>query len=92
MKQIFFISIFILISFKLLAQSIIGTVTNKNSGEPVPFANVFFANTTNGTATDAEGNFTITSKQPGRKTLVVSMIGYKSYSKEVDLKQAKVFN
>ncbi len=54
--------------------SVKGTVTDKATGEPVPFASVVIKGTTTGIATDADGNFTISVAPNG--TLVFSSVGY----------------
>lgn len=52
-----------------------GTVTDLNSQEPVPFANVYFQGTTIGTTTDFDGNYHITVHQLP-DSIVVSSMGY----------------
>lgn len=52
-------------------------IVKDSSGEPVVAANVFWANTTTGTTTDAEGRFSI-KKPASERRLVVSFIGYEN--------------
>ncbi|GGF21933.1 SusC/RagA family TonB-linked outer membrane protein [Echinicola rosea] len=54
-----------------------GVVTNEETGEPIPGATVLEKGTSNGTATDLDGNFTLnlTTEAP---VLTVSFIGYSS--------------
>lgn len=54
-----------------------GTVTDEQSGDPLPGVNVMVKGTTTGTSTDSEGNFEfdVPSLQD---TLVVSFVGYQS--------------
>lgn len=77
MKQLFTFLI-ISISFPLFAQmgSIKGKVINGTTQEPIPFANVVVEGTQNGTATDFDGNFTISNVNPGYVKLDVSVVGY----------------
>ena len=59
-----------------------GKVTDKSTGETLPFVNlVLIQNGTQkaGAATDIDGKFTISSIQPGKYTLKVSFIGFKKY-------------
>ncbi len=56
-----------------------GQVLDKNSGEPLPFTNIFINNTTIGTAADANGNFTLKNIPYGDVDVVFSYIGYQSY-------------
>ena len=59
-----------------LAQTITvkGEVKDANTGEGVPFASIQVKGTMTGTATDADGNFTI--DVPRNATLIFSSIGY----------------
>ncbi|MDR2125872.1 MAG: TonB-dependent receptor [Prevotellaceae bacterium] len=53
-------------------------VADKNTSEPVAFANVYFPDTKTGTYTDESGNFYITtSSQP--LFVQISYVGYKTY-------------
>ena len=56
-------------------QNVSGTVTDEN-GEPAPGVSVVEKGTTNGTATDAQGKFSLSADPNG--TLVFSFIGYKT--------------
>jgi iron complex outermembrane receptor protein len=58
------------------ATTVSGTVTD-DTGQGVPGATVVVKGTTVGTATDAQGNFTL-NVPDGTGTLVVSFIGYKT--------------
>lgn len=65
------------------AQVVEGKVTDQNTGEPVAFANVFFAGTLIGDVTDLEGKFSFTIPKQGKYELTVSYVGYLEYSKEI---------
>lgn len=52
-----------------------GSVTDSESGIPVPGVNILVKNTSKGAATDFDGNFTITDVEVGA-TLVFSFVGY----------------
>ena len=58
------------------SQTITGTVREKGTGLPLPFANVFVNNTTIGSATDAEGRFRINGEFSTEIELVASFMGY----------------
>ncbi len=74
------------------AQSVIsGKVTDAETGEAIPMANVFFAGTTVGTTTDFDGVFSLTSKEK-YDTLVVSFIGYKTAKKFIKVGENQVIN
>ncbi|MEZ5083875.1 MAG: DUF5686 family protein [Bacteroidales bacterium] len=54
---------------------VMGTVMDIETGEPVPFANIYFKGTTIGVTSDFDGNFSIETKIP-TDTLVASVMGY----------------
>ncbi|WP_183572787.1 carboxypeptidase-like regulatory domain-containing protein [Mucilaginibacter sp. X5P1] len=77
--------LYFLFPFVTLAQSgvITGKVSRIDSKAPVPQANVFLSNSTAGTATNEEGNFTLSGLKPGQYTLVVTIVGYEDYTQSV---------
>ena len=80
-----------LIFFSLtgFSQSILrGKVTDGKSGEPVPFANVFFSNTTMGSPTLENGTFEIKNIPNGKYDLTVSMVGYKRFQQAIEFQGA----
>lgn len=58
-------------------EMISGTVTDAQTGEPLPGVNVMVKGTTTGTSTDSEGNFEFNAPSL-QDTLVVSFIGYQT--------------
>lgn len=72
------------------AQSASGTVTDAESGQPIPGANVLLAGSQTGDATDADGQFEITTPLAGVRTLVVSALGYETLTRDVTLPGATV--
>jgi hypothetical protein len=61
-----------------------GRVIHEATGEPVPFASVYFANTTFGSSTDNNGNFLFTNFPSGKYDLSVTFVGYKPYQQAVE--------
>ena len=61
---------------------ITGKVIDQTTGEGIPFASVFFKNTTVGTSTNFEGQFELKTSHPG-DYLVASYIGYKPLAKKI---------
>ncbi len=59
------------------AVNIKGTILDKSSGEPLPFATVNLKGTAIGTISNADGDFTF--RCPNQGTLLVSFIGYQSF-------------
>ena len=64
-----------------------GRVTDATTGEPVAFANVFFANTTVGTTTNAEGYYSLSGFPPGKYDLTFSFVGYNPLQRAVAFTQ-----
>lgn len=80
----YFIAVLLpLSSFSSYAQSVSGLVREKESGRPLPFANIFVNNTTQGTATDGEGKFSLSGDFPTQIELVASFVGYVTEVKTV---------
>lgn len=55
---------------------IAGTVTDKTTGEAIPFANIFVEGTSVGAASDIEGNYVIINISPGLYRVTGSVVGY----------------
>ena len=69
----------------MTAQSIIsGKLINGESGEPLVGASIVLSGTNNGTITDNEGKFELSSENPLPWTIDISYIGYKSLSYTVN--------
>ncbi len=84
----FMILIFIFVSSSnyLFAQPkgrITGRVTDANTGDFLPGANVFLKGTSYGAASDRAGKYRIESVPPGTFTLTVSYLGYEEFSTEI---------
>lgn len=62
-----------------------GTVSEKDSGEPLVGANVYFNGTTLGTVTDKNGKFMIRNIKSGTYEVNVSCIGYHRVKKQITL-------
>jgi len=63
--------------------SLSGQIIDQSTNEPVYYVNVFLANTTIGTTSNAEGHFLIKNIPPGSYTLVVSHISYETITQKV---------
>jgi hypothetical protein len=58
---------------------IAGTVTDKQSGEPLVGVNIVIEGTTLGSATDADGYYAILNVPVGSHSVRISYIGYRDY-------------
>ena len=74
--QLLFVALTMVFSTAVLAQSTItGTVMDAEMNAPLPGANIIVKNTTNGTTSDFDGNFTLTSESASGQ-VVISYVGY----------------
>lgn len=80
--------------FLLLLGAVNSTAQTRISGRvtddqqaPIPGANVFLANTYDGTTSDADGHFDFTTTETGSRTLTVKFVGYKDFVQTVTLGQ-----
>ena len=76
----------VLLPFSAIAQIAITGVVRETTGEPIPGASVREKGTTNGSATDINGNFSFKASK-ANATLVVSFVGYTT--QEVNLNGKK---
>ncbi len=72
--------------------TVTGMVMDKNTGEPLPGANVSVKDTYIGASTDIEGRFVIRNAPVGPQILVVNYIGYEDLELRVTVPQNKVLN
>ena len=68
-----------------------GKVKDAETGEALPFCSVFVNNTTVSTATDLEGNFTLSGLEPGTLEIGFSFMGYAAQTRKVTLKPGGTF-
>ena len=85
MKQLQTALIILLLPFIANAaeNNLFGSVTDRNSGEPLAFVNVFFDETAIGTTTDENGYFSMSAIPFDQGILKVSMIGYEPISEPI---------
>jgi len=85
MKKIL-ITFFSFISFiALTAQTQISGVVSDNNGNPIPGANVIIKNSTVGSTTGFDGNYSFSSDASGEQILEASFMGYTSFKKTINL-------
>ena len=77
--RLFFLALFTIISLTSFSQNgtIRGTIIEDSNGEPLFGVTIQIKGTTNGSITDFDGNFTITT-EPGTYDLVVSFVSFQS--------------
>ncbi|HEY9008428.1 SusC/RagA family TonB-linked outer membrane protein [Ohtaekwangia sp.] len=74
--------LFLITTLAWSQSTVTGKVTAADDGSGLPGVNIIEKGTSNGTVTDANGNFTITV--PGNAVLVFSFVGYQSQEIAVD--------
>ncbi|MGV8139009.1 MAG: TonB-dependent receptor domain-containing protein [Mangrovibacterium sp.] len=62
-----------------------GTVTGKDTCEPVAGANVYLAGTTLGTVTKSDGSFELRNVKPGNYELIISCVGFHRVKENVTI-------
>jgi len=80
-RQLFFIaSILFLFTSSVFAQTgkIAGKITDATNGEGIPFVNVVVEGTTQGAASNLDGDFMINNLKPGVYSVRISAIGFNS--------------
>lgn len=89
-----FTFIFLSLSLSSLAQSgtIRGFVYEKESEEPIPFANIVVDGTSNGSSAAESGYYIIDGLRPGTYTVTASFIGYENQSLEVKVTAGRISN
>ena len=83
MKKIFLF--LLLASFATFAQ-IKGTVSDEK-GNPLPFVNVFSANTYNGTTSNDGGKYELNVKNTGKQTIVFQYLGFKTQKISIEVEK-----
>ena len=68
-----------------------GKVTDKLTGEPIPFANVAFKGTSIGSVTDIDGNYVIESDK-ATDSLTASYVGYYPISLKITIGKSQTAN
>jgi hypothetical protein len=80
MLKIFLLVILILVQNpNLFCQTILKGSIQTNKNQPIVGANIYFKGTIEGTTSDEEGKFSLSTNQTEALTLVVSSLGFKTY-------------
>ena len=69
-----------------------GCITDSNTGDLLPGANIMLEGTTFGTASDRRGDFRFANIPPGTYTLKVRYMGYEDYSAQVSVTVSQTVN
>jgi TonB-dependent receptor len=91
LRRLLIPALLIALPYALFSQGIIkGVVIDSVDKKPLLGANVMLLGTALGAATDLKGNYTIAKVPPGRYSLRVTYIGYKSKTLIVEAKEGEI--
>lgn len=92
-RSLFWLLIFFTsqIAFAQPVTKVKGKITNKETGDPIPFVGVLFKGTTIGTNTDFEGNFSISTNK-ATDSLIVQYVGLKRKARKVKIGEEQIMN
>lgn len=76
-----------LFAFLGFSQNFKGTVLDKDTNEPIPYADVLFVELNTGRITDENGRFEIEHYHPKSIEILISFVGYTTLKSTVDLNQ-----
>lgn len=93
MKNSLLLVFFLLGSALSFAQTatVSGAVKDAETGEVLPFCSVFINNTTVSTATDMQGNYTLSGLEAGTLEIGFSFLGYTAQTRKITLKPGGTF-
>ena len=87
MKSPFLLMLSLLLPVIAAAQSSVsGTVTDADTGEPLPSATVVVAGSDSGTVTDNDGNYVLDGLAAGTYTISVTFVGYDEATRIITLR------
>ena len=66
--------------------TIMGRITDEQTGEPLPGATVTIRGTSIGSVTNLNGNYTLVQVPTGTQSVVISFLGYRDKVQEVEIK------
>lgn len=87
LKKILSLVVCLIFSLTVYAQSgrITGTITDSETGDVLPGANVLVVELAKGAATDTDGHYTIDNIPTGTYTLRITFVGYKNVRRTVEV-------
>ncbi len=85
MKNLLSTLMFLITPFLLISQSFTGTVIDKSTKKPIPFAQIYFVDLKTGTITNQKGEFKVDDIKQKKLHLQISFVGYKTIDDIVNL-------
>lgn len=92
-RELVIFILFVLSISSISAQNteISGKVTEKKTGNPIPYANIVFTGSFIGTTTDINGNYHLVTSKPD-KTLEVSAVGFKKQKVSININRKNIID
>lgn len=91
MRSIFLLLFWVGLGTSFAQSGIItGQLTNEETGDPIPLANIAIAGTNIGTSSDDEGNYLLKNVPEGKRLVSISFIGFQSEEKVVTVESGEV--
>ena len=92
-KKLFLLASFLFCTLQIFAQTatVTGQIKDAETGELLPFCSVFINNTTVSTATDMQGNYTLSGLEAGSVEIGFSFLGYTAQTRKITLKPGGTF-
>ena len=87
MKNLLLLALSCLLATAVQAQKIRGRITDEQN-QPMPYLTVFEEGTSNGTTTNAEGEYFL-EVQEGKRRIVFRYLGYQTETRDVEVKQGQ---
>jgi outer membrane receptor for ferrienterochelin and colicin len=85
---LFLMAFFVATGFTSIAQTVTGVVTDKFTGDALPGATVMVEETTTGTVTNLNGNFSLKIPK-GKSVLLITYVGYLDFKVELNLTEGE---
>ena len=82
-KRLFGFVLLLVAPLSFAQSTITGTITDAETNDPIPGANVIVVGTTEGITTDFDGNFTLTTSKPVPFSVEISVIGFSTQRVDV---------
>jgi hypothetical protein len=84
-KKLTLIGILVLHLQPVFCQTTIRGTVKDRKGDPLAGANIYLSGTYDGVSSDADGKFTFSTEETGRRILKVDFIGFEGFELEMDL-------
>lgn len=85
MKLLFTLSFIFILSSSIYSQTKISGKVTDEMNQPLPGANIYLKDTYDGVSSETDGTFSFITDEEGEFVLVVSFVGYQSYSENLTL-------